>query len=215
MSALRAKRALEASFLARQAVAGSAPFSAASLRPGASTASRTFLRQQRKHLSGTATTTFEYKPLFQYDATARDDPPEVCACVCACVCARVEIWFGHPVLPGSGKGRGRSGIRHVSKGPHNGSLQPPMSKFLSTTLSARLWGRQPGGGALAPLYLPSQPLRRMNLDPCRSFRTNIAHWPWPPAGYLVRLPIDGCRDDTTCRFHRSFFMFSTAGGKLL
>eukprot|EP00752_Nemacystus_decipiens_P017826 g15982.t1 len=75
MAALRAKRGLEAVFLARRVTTGSALLSADSLRSAASATRRTFLHQQRKHLSGTATT-FEYKPLFQYDATTRDDPTE-------------------------------------------------------------------------------------------------------------------------------------------
>lgn len=89
MAALRVKRGLEAGFLARRVAAGSARLSPSSLRSAASAASRTFL-EQRKHLSGSATTTFEYKPLFQYDATPRDDPTKVCVRACWRVIGRVH-----------------------------------------------------------------------------------------------------------------------------
>lgn len=92
MAALRVKRGLEASLLVRRVTASRAsPFSAASWRSAASTASRTSLDKQR-NLSGTASTTFEYKPVFQYDATPRDDPTEVCA--------RDGASLDEPVLPG-------------------------------------------------------------------------------------------------------------------
>lgn len=89
MASLCLNRGLEASLLARDAVrsrrvvaATAARFSSASLRPVAASRSlrqrhhdREQRQQQHRKLSGT--TTFDYKPLFQYGATPRDDPPEV------------------------------------------------------------------------------------------------------------------------------------------
>lgn len=69
MAALRLQRGLEAGLLTRRAAM-------AALRPAAAASARTMLptQQPRRRLSGPG---FEYKPLFQYDATPRDDPTEV------------------------------------------------------------------------------------------------------------------------------------------
>ncbi|CAM9817751.1 unnamed protein product [Ectocarpus sp. 8 AP-2014] len=87
MGSLHLKRGLGASLLARSSVIGRrraaaavAPHSSASLRAPAAECSRTFVqprlrqRQQRRPFGTTAE--FEYKPLFQYGATPRDEPTE-------------------------------------------------------------------------------------------------------------------------------------------
>lgn len=122
MAALRVKRGLEAGFLARRVAAGRAPLSASSLQSTASAASRTFLDQHRKHLSGTATTTFEYKPLFQYDATPRDDPTKVCVRACWRVIGRVHAaWLWRFLVATFGSWRSLRLLR-LSKSTHNSSL---------------------------------------------------------------------------------------------
>ncbi|CAM9123982.1 unnamed protein product [Ectocarpus sp. 13 AM-2016] len=87
MGSLHLKRGLGASLLARSPVIGRrraaaavGPYSGASLRAPAAECSRTFAQQQQRQQQqrrpfGT-TAEFEYKPLFQYGATPRDEPTE-------------------------------------------------------------------------------------------------------------------------------------------
>lgn len=100
MALLRFKHGLTAGLCARSAslgrrrTAGSAPFSVIAgvgggnvpLQPVEGTKPRErwglgLSQQQQRHLSKTSSSTFDYKPLFQYGATPRDDPTEVSACL--------------------------------------------------------------------------------------------------------------------------------------
>lgn len=102
MASLRFKDGLRAGLCARRAllgrrrIAGSAPFSVIAgisggsvpLQPLEGTKPReswalglSQQQQQQRHLSKTSSSTFDYKPLFQYGATPRDDPTEVILCL--------------------------------------------------------------------------------------------------------------------------------------